>query len=247
MICPTGRGRRTWKITNEIAMRHLTCLLTFPVLLTTLSAAEPDDGPVRVACVGDSITYGSGIDDRQQTYPAVLGRLLGDGYDVRNFGVSGATLQKKGDKPYWTLDAFRDVAAFNPHIVIVKLGTNDSKPHNWHGVNPYKIDLLALLNHFRSLPARPQIFVCTPAPVFKDVFQIREQVVHDEIVPAVKSIAKTSETPVIDLHASLHEAGNLFPDGVHPNSEGAKQIAETVAGVVRKHAESRQTVPASDQ
>jgi len=217
-------------------MRILIGLMVLPGLFDVVRAAEPAaDGPVRVACVGDSITYGSGVEDREKhSYPAVLGRLLGKEYEVRNFGVGGATLQKQGDKPYWTLDAFKDVAAFNPQIVIVKLGTNDSKPQNWHGAEAYTIDLLALLKHFRELPAKPRLYVCTPVPVYRDNFKIRETVVRDEIVPAVKEVAATTETPLIDLYAALGDAEDAFPDGVHPNAAGAKRIAEAVAAAVRK-------------
>src|SRR2546427_157899 len=90
------------------------------------------DGPIRVACVGDSITYGSGVAGREtNSYPAVLGRCLGPRFEVRNFGVSGATLLKQGDKPYWNLPAFQDVSEFQPNAIVLKLGTNDSKPQNW--------------------------------------------------------------------------------------------------------------------
>lgn len=223
-------------------MRAMTFLVALLSCVGPLSAADPPDenGPIRVACVGDSITFGSGVEDREQnSYPAVLDRLLGEKYEVRNFGVSGATLQKRGDKPYWTLDAFKDVSEFNPQIVVVKLGTNDSKPQNWHGAEPYKIDLQSLLTHFKELPEKPQVFVCTPVPVHKDAFGIREEVVAGEIVPAVKKIAGQSETPVIDLYAALKESADDFPDGVHPNAAGAKKIAETVAKAIREHADER--------
>jgi acyl-CoA thioesterase-1 len=242
MFRPNVRGAaadRFPRLCRKIAMRAIVCALTFCQTLSLLADEPTDDGPIRVACVGDSITYGSGIDDRDKnSYPAVLGRLLGKEYAVRNFGVGGATLQKNGDKPYWSLDEFKDVAAFNPHIVIVKLGTNDSKPQNWHGADKFKIDLAALLNHLRALPKEPQVFVCTPVPVHRDAFGIRETVVRDEIVPAVNEVAESSELPVIDLYGALREAGDLFPDGVHPNAAGAKKIAEAVAKTVQKHAET---------
>ncbi|MGC1276542.1 MAG: GDSL-type esterase/lipase family protein [Planctomycetaceae bacterium] len=229
-------------------MRAAAFALPFCIMIP-LAAAEPaKDGPVRVACVGDSITFGSGIDDRDEnSYPAVLDRLLGDGYEVRNFGVGGATLQKTGDKPYWTLDAFKDVSAFNPQIVVVKLGTNDTKPQNWHGVDSYRIDLLALLNHFKSLPEEPQVFICTPVPVHKDAFGIREEVVRGEVVPTVKQTAEKTKTPLIDLYTALSDSGDDFPDGVHPNAAGARKIAETVAKSIRRHADSRKSNEASER
>ena len=69
--------------------------------LALLSVAASARKPVRVACIGDSITYGAAIEDRDnQSYPAQLQRLLGDGYDVRNFGRNARTLSSKGDYPY---------------------------------------------------------------------------------------------------------------------------------------------------
>jgi lysophospholipase L1-like esterase len=69
----------------------------------------------RVAAVGDSITWGSGLADRERdSYPAHLGRMLGDQHEVRNFGVNGTTLLRKGDRPYWTTSAFDAAKAFAP-------------------------------------------------------------------------------------------------------------------------------------
>jgi lysophospholipase L1-like esterase len=217
-------------------MRISACLVFSFFLAPPLVAAEPasKDGPVRVACLGDSITFGSGVEEREKNaYPAVLGRLLGDKYEVRNFGVGGATAQKQGDKPYWTLDAFKEASAFDPHFVVIKLGTNDSKPHNWHGAQPYEADLQALVEHFQHLPQKPRVFLCTPVPVYKDAFTIREAVVRGEVVPAVRKVAERTQTPVIDLYAALQDAGEAFPDGVHPNAAGAKKIAEAVAEAIR--------------
>jgi len=84
---------------------------------------------VRVACVGDSITFGAGVEDRDKNhYPAVLGGLLGTSFDVRNFGRSGATLSSSGDLPYRDTDEFKAATAFAPDVVVIKLGTNDTKP-----------------------------------------------------------------------------------------------------------------------
>ena len=116
--------------------RLLTALLALVGTFGCVSIPEdtppvpvPARGPVRIACVGDSITFGSGLANRPlESYPSVLGRLLGDTYFVSNFGVSGATMLRRGDKPYWQEERFRAVRDFNPSIVLLKLGTNDSKP-----------------------------------------------------------------------------------------------------------------------
>ena len=63
-----------------------------------------------VACVGDSITYGAGISNRNyNSYPAQLGRMLqkfDNQWQTRNFGVSGATLLRNGDLPYVQQSAY---------------------------------------------------------------------------------------------------------------------------------------------
>ena len=107
----------------------------------------------RIACVGDSITYGAAIRDRAKTcYPKVLGDLLGGKYSVCNYGVNGATLLRKGDKPYWKLKAFEEATKFAPNIVIIKLGTNDPKPQNWGKAgDEYEADLRARIAHFQNL------------------------------------------------------------------------------------------------
>src|SRR5713101_5026937 len=86
----------------------------FLILVTGMVqiGAAQTNAPVRIACVGNSITYGSGIDDRDRfSYPAQLGRLLTGIAEVRNFGVGGRTLLKHGDYPYWNMRAFTDAKA----------------------------------------------------------------------------------------------------------------------------------------
>lgn len=87
--------------------------------------------PVRVACVGNSITFGAGIPNREaNAYPAQLQAYLGDGYEVRNFGVSATTASPRGDHPYTATEAYRASLDFAPDIVLLKMGTNDTKPQN---------------------------------------------------------------------------------------------------------------------
>ena len=114
-------------------MRHFLCLLTlFAVLLSSCQDTKTlDKDPIKIACVGNSITYGSGMANREMNaYPKQLQHLLGDAYQVENFGVSGNTLLQKGDHPYWESEAYQKALAFTPDIVFIKLGTNDSKQQN---------------------------------------------------------------------------------------------------------------------
>ncbi len=194
-----------------------------------LLRAQDYSETVRVACVGDSITYGAGVEDQAvNNYPAVLGRLLGDKFTARNFGVSGATLLKKGDKPYWSLPEFQAVADYNPHAIVIKLGTNDSKPQNWRHAAEFAADLRAMIDHFRALPARPRIWLCLPVPVYESRWGINEAVVGGQVIPHIKQVADEKNVPVIDLYVALSEKADFFPDKIHPNTAGARVIAQTI-------------------
>ncbi|MBW7991430.1 MAG: hypothetical protein FVQ84_15660 [Planctomycetes bacterium] len=188
-----------------------------------------------VACVGDSITYGSGISNRNyNSYPAQLDRMLqkfDNQWQVQNFGVSGATLLRNADKPYVQQSAYNQVLAAEPDAVIIKLGTNDSKPHNWIHKDDFISDYIFLIDTFAELPSKPKIWICKPVPAFNDNFGISNAVIKDEIIPLVSQIAELKSAEVIDLYTALSDASALFPDGIHPNAEGAKLIAEAIAPV----------------
>jgi acyl-CoA thioesterase I len=189
-------------------------------LLSVCSSAAP----IKVACIGDSITQGGSL-SVQETYPGRLQRLLGTNYNVQNYGVSGRTLLKRGDFPYWNDAAFSQSRAFNPDIVIIQLGTNDGKPYNWiYGTN-FLSDYRELIQAYSALPGGPRIFLCAPCPVFGNgAFDIVPGVVRTNIAPAVRSLAAELSLPLIDLHSRMTNAA-WFPDTVHPDSTGYAVMA----------------------
>lgn len=198
--------------------------------ISTAMAAEAT--PIRVACVGDSITYGFGFADRgRDSYPSRLADFLGDGYEVRGFGVNGATLLKKGTRPYWTQDAYHDALAFRPAIVVIQLGTNDTNPQTWpeHGKD-FVNDYTALVESFREIDADAEIYVCLPPPLFRDRGKEydTDAILSREILPQIREVARSCDATVIDANAAVADQAALFPDGVHPNAEGARLIAEAV-------------------
>jgi acyl-CoA thioesterase-1 len=186
-----------------------------------------------VACVGDSITYGAGIANRAtDSYPAQLQRILrrcDPAWEVRNFGVSGATLLWKGDLPYVLQSAYNDARACQPDVVVIKLGTNDSKPQNWAFRAEFVSDYERLIDSFQVLPSRPEVWLCQPVPAFRENFSIRPEVIRDEVLPLIEQVGRAKNVPVIDLYTALLDAAALFPDGIHPNAEGAGRMAQTIA------------------
>ena len=206
-------------------------LILMSVIVLTLSACQNE--PVRVACVGDSITYGHGIKDREHdAYPGLLGSLLGDKYDVRNFGVSGSTTMMGTDMPYMNEQAYKDALAFNPEIVTIKLGTNDSKPYNWKEQEHFKDDLKTLIESFRSLPSKPKIWLCLPVPAMGSAWSINDSVIYNGVIPYIKEVAQEENIPLIDLNTPFQGKRQYFPDTIHPNEEGQQIIAETIFSYV---------------
>lgn len=212
----------------------------------------PKPDAVKVACIGNSITDGHGIDVATQFgYPALLQQMLGDNYWVKNFGVSARTMLNKGDNPYMNEMAWKDAVAFNPDIVIIKLGTNDSKPQNWQYGAEFKNDLKQMITTLRPdlaqpqkkkgkkskniLPAKPQIILCTPIPAFKSTWNINDSIIANNIIPIQQEVAREYGLQVIDLHTLFADKSDLVQsDGIHPNEKGVKRMAEIIAETLKK-------------
>lgn len=216
--------------------------------LQTLKAPRQD--AIRVGCIGNSITHGSGIDMQEQRgYPAQLQQLLGDGYQVRNFGVGGRTMLNKGDHPYMQEMAWRDAQAYKPDIVVIKLGTNDSKDYIWNEhKQDFEADMQAMIDTLRPQPVpvknkkkrnksqisnlKPQIFLCTPIKAFQDRWGITDSVIVNEVIPAIRRVAERNSLPVIDLHSAITDPNDMTSDKIHPNDKGAAKMAQKVADAI---------------
>jgi acyl-CoA thioesterase-1 len=187
----------------------------------------------KIACVGDSITYGYGLSNPgQQSYPAVLQGLVGAQHTVQNFGSSGCTMLKKGDKPYWNDPAYNASDAFKPDVVVIMLGTNDAKPQNWTYQADFSGDYAAMISHYRAAGAT--VYVAAPPPVYATgAYSIDPSVLNTQVVPLVRQIATTAGAPLIDVYQALSGKASDFPDNVHPNTDGAQLIAQTVAAALQ--------------
>jgi acyl-CoA thioesterase-1 len=192
-------------------------------------------GTTKIACVGDSITYGALIRNRKERcYPAQLEKLLGNQYSVRNFGVNGHTLQKSANRPYWEHKHFKASSEFGAEIVLIMLGTNDSTEHNWKGIDTYITDYRKLIDHYRSLQCHPVVFAITPPTEFSlgkraKTARIRSNERISTMTASIKKLAEELSIGVIDINAATKNHPECFQfDGVHPNAQGAKVIAEAV-------------------
>lgn len=214
-------------MTKKIFISVATVIL---VLFMGVSGATEKIVPIKLACVGDSITFGFGIKDREaQSYPAQLGALLGNEWIVSNFGKNGATALKKGHAPYWKTPQFKEAKSFKPDVVIIKLGTNDSRPMNWDAhKKEYVADYVELIQTFQHLESKPRVLICYPVPAYPGIKGVSDTVIKNEVIPLINEIAKKAKVEIIDLYSALSGKKHLFPDTLHPDAEGAKLIADMI-------------------
>ena len=203
------------------------------VMLITINQACQDKRQT-IVCIGNSITEGSGLKQfSRRAYPAVLDSLLGPGYRVINLGRGGATLLKNGDLSYWNTKEFSNLFGYKADIVIMMLGTNDTKPFNWNA-KAFTTDYQAMIDTLLFLQGDPKIYICKPVPVFQDVWGINDSTMVNGVLPVIDSLAKVNDLALIDLYTGMANEGDHFPDGVHPDEKGARLMAGIIAQSLSK-------------
>lgn len=227
----------------------ITLLLVAALCLASCSS-EPEvvEDPVVVVCIGDSITFGAGVNSSEKTYPGKLQKLLGSSYTVKNRGGNGRTLQRDGkdseDDPegmqmtIWDSMYYNNAIADNPEIMIVMFGTNDAKWFNWNA-EQYEATYVELINTFKALETSPDIYIMIPPAAFEPqeegeegVPSIDRDVVANELGPIVRRVAESTGSGLIDIYSITKDHPEYFPDGIHPNAEGNTVIAQTVYDAV---------------
>jgi len=188
--------------------------------------------PTKIACIGNSVTFGYGLAHPGiESYPAQLQQLMGSAYLVKNFGHSGATLLQKGHNPYTKTPEFGASIAFRPDIAIIHLGLNDTDPRDWpdHRLD-FEADYSALISAFRKANPEVRIYICRLTPIFSGHprFKSGTRDWYWQIQALLPNIAKANNTRLIDLHQPLYNRPDLFADNLHPDKEGAAIIDRTV-------------------
>ena len=185
----------------------------------------------KVACVGDSITWGFTIlNPGKHGYPAVLQHLLGDEFEVRNFGYNDAAARFDAETPYVAKKVYKDSLAWEPDIVILMLGTNDTKPWNW---NPevFRRDYARIVDSYLALPSHPRVVLVAPIRIFRvirvPIIALNPDVLEEGVRPAIHEIAEQKGLQLIDLYG-LFDSARYCRDGIHPQRHGARMLAETV-------------------
>jgi len=237
-----------------MAPKYINSEITFPVIIATVVITQ--SAPIRVSCVGDSITAGcctSGV----PAYPELLQQVLGSGYVVTNYGNSGKTMLKKGicgpppsgDCSYWTTPTYPAAIASTPDVVTIMLGTNDAKNFNWFGVqekgDSFEDDYVEMIHNFKALGTKPKVYVMVPPPLYPpDPYDMNSTVINSIFPVMVPQIAqKGGADGIIDVFTALGGATLSQPgitcDGCHPVQKGCNEIAAIMAQKLKLFLESQ--------
>jgi lysophospholipase L1-like esterase len=209
----------------------------------------------RIACIGNSITAGARLTQPQtESYPAVLSAMLKqDGYlnyEVKNFGIGGATMLRYGKPNLWRLiDSLQN---FKPDIVIIKAGTNETVSKllfNWEHINEFEKDYSDYVSLIRKINPACRIIVCSPLDMVIQTDGLSDARIDDltgrrpriwELRRRIKKIARSEQLSFLDLTIPFKGKANLMTksDGVHPNADGYQYLAS----LVYKHLVKRKIV-----
>ena len=208
---------------------NISLKLTAFVFLLSLPLPLFGGERIRVACIGDSITYGIGVENRESdSYPAQLREMLGDGYEVCAFGRPGATLLFRGHRPFVLQKEFPEALAYAGDIAVIHLGVNDTDPRDWPDYrDDFTKDYLSLIDSLRKVNPAMRIIIAIPTPIGdrhpRFLSGTRDWL--GEIREAVRVVARASACELIDFYEPLHPHISHFRDAVHPDAFAAGIMA----------------------
>ncbi len=193
-----------------------------------------DTGKRRIACIGDSVTYGAGVLGKRgtSTYPVYLQGLVGDDWQVLNYGLTGRTLMNSADVPYMKEEMYPETLACEADVYLVMLGTNDAKHYNWNAEN-YEKDLKVLLENYIEIAGIDGVYAMKPLKCFvvEGKTEVGHNIKNENVIEAceiIERVAKELQVNVIDLYTFSEDHPEWLPDGIHPNAEGNREIADYI-------------------
>lgn len=213
-------------------MRYIKLSILF-LLISFSSAAVAQ---IKVACVGNSVTYGYKLDDpKTESYPSQLQEMLGDGYEVGNFGRSGATLLFNGHNPYVKTQEFVEAKKFEADIVVIHLGLNDTDPRNWPTYkDEFAMDYSNLIDSLTQHNSDCRVIIARMSPIFDRHarFESSTRDWYYEVQREIENVAKYRGVELIDFQELLQSYPTMMPDALHPDKEGAGLLAKRVYSAV---------------
>ena len=212
------------------------------VLFAALAAHSSD--AVKVACIGDSITYGLGLADRaKESYPAQLQKLLDEfepgKYEVRNFGNSGRgiyldSMRGSEKRGFRYMPEHKAALEWKPDVVICNLGINDNGEYikeytGGRRRGQFESDYLSLLDDYRKANSNAKFYIWTKLSPLAEGQKFYRSPEPFLMQADLEAVAKKMDAVGLDMQEPLREKmDEIFArDKIHPNAEGAKIIAET--------------------
>ena len=155
--------------------------------------------------------------------------------------MNGSTAQSFGDQPYIKNEICKKSIEFNADIIVFMLGTNDSKDENFRSTGDFKKEYSELINKYFENSNTPEIYLCTPTAAFYINGKTNDPAKFDvdienigKIAQSVKELSEEREFGLIDINSLTAMHPEWFEkDGVHPNNEGAQEIAKAVANIIK--------------
>ena len=232
----------------------------------------PQPPKITVACIGDSITEGIGVEETlraTQSYPAQLQALLGSDYEVLNYGKSGATLcslshsfyQQKAWITYSGYRAELKNRAADIDVALIMLGTNEANSdvfsndsllkNNRAAIKEdYKNNLKILLNILKRENPDVVIYLLNAPKSYradKPQWEVNLQVIRSIQQEVARELAEEFGLILVDMYQYSAErmSADDFSDGMHPNEKGYAKLAEKAKELV-KQAENGLPKPPAD-
>jgi len=177
--------------------------------------APPADSRPVIACFGDSITAGFGL-DAGQSFPDLLQQDLdrrGYHYRVANLGVSGDTTQDG-------LARLPMLLAEKPAIVLLELGGNDGL--RGLPVSVTQSNLEQMIQAVRQTGGRVILAGMTLPPNYGPDYIRQFEAVYRDLAAKYKLTLIPFLLEGVGGNPSLMQR-----DGLHPNAEGAKRVEAT--------------------
>lgn len=191
-------------------------------------------GAIKIAAVGDSLTYGYGLENRQQdAYPSILLELLGSHYQVANYGLSGRSLLSTSDYPYLKEKNAQQSLESDADIVIIMIGSNDSRAAYWNKEQFIK-EYRDLVKGYIKLPSQPEVFILAPPYVPTSRFGLNNEVIRDEIQQIVEDVAAELGVHFINLYPVTEGHPEYYSDGLHLTPLGNRVIAKAIFSALRE-------------
>jgi lysophospholipase L1-like esterase len=203
------------------AVVALLIVVMFIVAIFSVIESNVEARPIRVACIGDSITYGSGYTDK-------LNDLLGANYTVANFGVCGSTVSIHSNMSYIEQPQFKQAMAYHPDVIVIMLGTNDANSEITSDESSFENDYSQLVSSLEELSGVQLIWVVKSPPIFTENSSYNNTYLQSTILPQIDDLANQKSLPTVNVYDAFENHSDYFMDGVHPDDDGASLIASQV-------------------